>query len=156
MAVQINILFQKQGLLEQRGNKPPSISQIQTRVLPSDPQLLKCHPASVCISANLSTATTTTVGTKRPPEALIVPQSVIWFLKNISLPALEGNIFKTSLRLLGWTSVFSTTGLYCWISVFWGFLVCFLFLCHKLLHTLSRPPAKPNETQTQPPRLRTT
>lgn len=38
---------------------------------------------------------------------------------------------------------------------FWGGLVCFLlgFFCHELLHMLSRPPAKPNETQTQPPRL---
>lgn len=149
-----------QGLHERRGNKPPSISQIQARVFPSDPQLLKCHPASVCISANLSRATTTTVGTKRPPEALILPRPTVCYLVfKKCIPACAwGKYFQNILEASGMDKCFQHHRPLLQDFCFWGVFGLFLgfFICHELLHMLSGPPAKPNETQTRPPRLRAT
>lgn len=101
-------------------------------VFPSDPQLLKCHPASVCISANLSRATTTTVGAKRPPGALIVPRPAVCYLVSKKcIPACaRGKYFQNILEASGTDKCFQHRRPlsldFCFSGVYLFFILFFL------------------------------
>lgn len=96
-----------------------------------------------------------------PPEALIVPRpTVCYLLFKKCIPACAwGKYFWNILEASGMDKCFQHRRPLLLDFCFWGgvwFVFCWGFFCHELLHMLSRPPAKPNETQTQPPGLRAT
>lgn len=94
------------------------------------------------------------LGPNAPPRlwSSPVPQSVVWFLKKCVPACAWGKYFRNILEASGMDKCFfSTAGLLSLDFCFGGFWFVFCcFFCHELLHMLSRPAAKPNETRTQP------